>query len=356
MSSEASEKTEQPSEHKLRESRKKGQVAKSPDLAALASLCGVLLMVMIFSTFFFEKIRATFQTLLRRDLNAIDLVVVKGNAKNALDAWMMLSLPVLFAAGLGAMIGNVGQFGFLFSTDPIKFDLKKVDPIAGVKKLFSKNRLFEVIKQIIKFLVVFWVIYAAVKDALPNLTLLFRVDLSMSLGIIGELVKSIFVRVVLCFLVIGVADFFWQRFSFLKSMRMSKYEVKKEYIQQEGDPEIKHERRRIQQETLEELSTGNVSEASVVITNPSHVAVALRYKGYEDAVPKIISKGVGRNAKTIIGEAQRLNIPILRNVPLARDLQWLEINEEIPERLYDSVAEVLTFIQELNIKNAEASS
>ncbi len=208
----------------------------------------------------------------------------------------------------------------------------------------------ELAKQLIKFVVVFWVIYVAIKEALPNLSLLFHVELVVALRIVGDIVAAIFIKVVLCFLCIAIADFFWQRYSFLKSMRMSKYEVKKEYVQQEGDPEIKHERKRIHQETLESLSAGKVEEASVVITNPSHVAVALKYKEETDSVPRIISKGVGRTAKAIISEARRLNIPIMRNVPLARDLQWLEIDEEIPERLYDSVAEVLTFINELNIK------
>jgi flagellar biosynthetic protein FlhB len=156
----------------------------------------------------------------------------------------------------------------------------------------------------------------------------------------------------LCFLVIALVDFFWQRWSFFKSMRMSKHEVKKEFIQQEGDPEIKLERRRIQQETLEALSSANVVDASVVITNPSHLAVALRYQESKDLAPRVIAKGVGKNAKAIIGEARRMTIPIMRNVPLARDLQWLEIDEEIPVRLYDSVAEVLTFINELNEKNS----
>lgn len=356
MSAEASEKTEQPSEHKLRESRKKGQVAKSADIAALASLLSVLLITSIFTMFFFEKIFASFHFALARKFNAVDVTVVRNSATFALDTWMLVSLPILLAAATGALIGNLGQFGFLFSTDPIKFDLKKIDPIAGVKKLFSKNRVVELLKQFAKFGAVFFIIFRVVSHELPNITLLFRVDVTSSLDIIGNLIKTIFIHVLLCFLFIAVVDFFWQRFSFMKSMRMSKYEVKKEYVQQEGDPEIKHERRRVQQEALEVLSTSNVGEASVVITNPTHVAVALRYKDGEDDVPRVISKGVGKNAKTIIGEARRHEIPIMRNVPLARDLQWLEINEEIPERLYDSVAEVLTFLDELNAKHTKSAS
>lgn len=353
MSSEASEKTEQPSEFKLREARKKGQVAKSADIAALASLFFALMVLMLFFTLFMKRLFGSWQGLFSNGFNTIDNAFVEKNVRFAFESWLVLSMPILLAAGLGAVIGNLSQFGFLFSTHPIKFDLKKIDPISGTKKLFSKNRLMELLKQLIKFTVVFLVIFYAVRDALPNLSMLFRVELLIALAIIGDLLQTIFVRVLLCFLMIAILDFFWQRFSFLKSMRMSKYEVKKEYIQQEGDPELKHERKRVQQETLEAISTSNVKDASVIITNPSHLAVALRYNEQLDEVPRVISKGVGRMAKLIISEAKSQNIPIMRNVPLARDLQWLEINEEIPQRLYDSVAEVLTFISDLNAKHSE---
>ncbi len=131
-------------------------------------------------------------------------------------------------------------------------------------------------------------------------------------------------------------------------MRMTKHEVKREFKQQEGDPIFKQERRRLHHETLEAMSSSSVQEASVVITNPSHVAVAIKFDEEKDTVPIVIAKGVGKVAHMIIKEATTHAIPIMRNVPLARDLSWLEINEEIPKKLYDSVAEILTFVHELN--------
>ena len=160
---------------------------------------------------------------------------------------------------------------------------------------------------------------------------------------------------IICFLVIALFDLLYQRYSFMKSMRMSKYEVKKEYRQQEGDPHIKQERRRMHEEIQESAGVKNIGEAAVVITNPGHIAVAIKYKDGIDQAPTLIAKGVGKRAKELIGEARNQNIPILRNVPLARDLQWLAINEEIPEQLYDSVAEVLIFIHELNAKYEAAA-
>lgn len=346
--SEGEEKTEQPSDFKLREARKKGQVAKSADVVALFGLFFTVAFLAFFSPFCLKKTMTFLVSLNRAGYGQTSSLLVQEAAREAFDLWFILSIPILLAAAVGALIGNLCQFGFLLSTHPIKPDLKKINPISGLKKIFSKDRLVELIKQIVKFSAVSIVIYLTVKDALFEMSLLFRLDLSSALGKVIDLISTIIVRVLLCFFAIAVFDFFWQRYSFTKSMRMSKYEVKKEYKQQEGDPHIKQERRRIQQETLESLSTSSVGDASVVITNPSHLAVAIKYDEENDQTPIVIAKGVGRLAKSIIEEARRKDVPIMRNVPLARDLQWLEINEEIPSRLYDSVAEVLTFISELN--------
>lgn len=342
---EGEEKTEQPSELRLKEARKKGQVAKSADVAALASLffacCTAAIMVPLAA----QRVSA----LLVKLSNPTQASVFAATSE-AFDLWFLLSLPVLLAAMLGAVIGNVGQFGFLISSHPIKFDVNRINPVRGFKRLFSKDRLVELIKQLVKFSVVFLVIYGAIRESLRAIILLFRVEFYGSLSRISDVVYAVFVRVLLCFFAIAAFDWWWSRRSFLQSMRMSKYEVKKEYYQQEGDPHIKQERRRQHQETLEEAGAG-VEDASVVITNPSHLAVAIKFDESVDETPRVCAKGRGAGAKLLIERATRQSIPIIRNVPLARDLQWLELNEEIPHNLYDSVAEVLLFIQELNQKN-----
>lgn len=352
---EGEEKTEQPSEFKLREARKKGQVAKSADVVALCSLSCALVFFAFFIPFCLQQMTDFFHHLFFDLRGNINPHLIKSSTRKGLDLWFLLSAPILFMAALGAVIGSLSQFGFLLSSHPIKPDVKKMNPVEGIKKLFSKDRLVELIKQVVKFSVVFWIIWTTVKDSLRNISMLTRTDLGSALMLISELVASIVIRVVLCFVGIAIFDFFWQRHSFLKKMRMSKYEVKKEYIQQEGDPQIKHERKRMHQEAIENAATEGVRDASVVITNPSHIAVALRYDDAVDMVPTVIAKGIGARAKVIIDEANRNRVPIMRNVPLARDLQWLEINEEIPKNLYDSVAEVLTFVFELNQKASKPS-
>lgn len=347
---EGGEKTERASEFKLREARKKGQVAKSADFISLLSMGTALLAIAMLASFLFRHIRAFFDQwpllFSKREPQAL-----VGALSKAFDTYFMITVPILAAAMLGAIIGNVAQFGFLFTSHPLKPDLKRLSPMKGLKKIFSKDRFFELIKQCIKFILVFWIIIAAIKELLGSISRLFRLPLADALSPMDEVVFTVFSRVLWCFFIVSLIDWFWQRFSFAKSMRMSKYEVKKEYKQQEGDPHIKQERRRLHQEVIESNSMNSLEHASVLITNPSHLAIAVRYNHSIDAVPTVMAKASGSDAKALIVKAQKIRLPVIRNVVLARDLIWLDINEEIPEHLYEAVAEVLTFVMELNQKH-----
>ncbi|HXW53538.1 MAG TPA: EscU/YscU/HrcU family type III secretion system export apparatus switch protein [Myxococcota bacterium] len=346
--SEGEEKTEQPSEFKLREARKKGQVAKSADVVTLVTLASTSAFLTCFLPFCIHRWSDFLNKVNSLGINHIPDYLMHRTLKDAFNLWFLLSIPVLFVASAGAIIGNLGQFGFLLSGHPIEPDIKKLDPIAGLKKLFSKNRAIELVKQIYKFSAVLLVIYFIIRNHMSNVIMLIRVDLSTALLLASDLIAGIFTRVILCFLVIAAFDLYWQRYSFKKSMRMSKHEVKKEYKQQEGDPVFKQERRRLHHETIEAMSSSPIKDASVVITNPSHLAIALKFDEEHDAVPIVIAKGIGLHASVLVKEAKLHDVPIMRNVPLARDLSWLDINEEIPKNLYDSVAEILTFVHELN--------
>lgn len=348
------EKTEHPTDLKLRQAREKGQVAKSADIVTFMALTFTLLFLAWFMPLLVKKIIIFFRQLhVIEPYESISQTRITEKLYQGAKLWFWLSLSPLLVASMGAIVGSVGQFGFLLSAHPITPDLKKLNALAGLKKIFSKDRAVEFIKQVLKFSLIFWVLYEAIHASLFQISLLFRPELGASISIMAQIVSKIMVRVLICFFLLAIFDLFYQRHSFLKSMRMSKYEVKKEYKQQEGDPHIKQERRRMHQELQESSASQDVGEAAVVITNPRHVAVAIKYTDGVDAVPRLIAKGTGRLAKDLIKEAHRQKIPVLRNVPLARDLQWLSINEEIPQHLYDSVAEVLIFIYELNLKHQD---
>lgn len=343
---EGEEKTEAPSELRLKEARKKGQVVKSMDVLALVCLSIVGTTIIASAPFLARRLIGLIVSLIQGELTHSQMLI-RLACKRSLDVWFLLSIPVILSALLASVIGNVGQFGFLFTTHPLKPDIQRINPVRGLKKIFSKDRLVELLKQLLKFAAVFVVMYQVVRQDFPAVTLLYRQPFAAALGTLYHLVFKIFSMVLICFLVIAIFDWFWSRYSFLKSMRMSKHEVKKEYIQQEGDPHIRQERHRQRQETLESID-GGVDSASVVITNPTHLAIAIRYDEQQEEAPRVCGKGVGLKAKIIIEEARRKDIPIIRNIPLARDLQWLDIDEDIPPSLYESIAEVLLFVHELN--------
>ncbi len=347
---EGEEKTERASEFKLKEARKKGQVAKSADFVSLLSLSCVLFTLFVLGSFLFKRMSTIFHQMPRL-FSTHESTALVPVLKEMFDGYFFMSIPLLAAASVGAVIGNLSQFGFLFSTHPLKPDLQRINPIKGIKKLFSKDRFFELVKQLIKFILIFWIVIAAIKDIASSVSRLFRLSLIDALSCMGECIVIILSRVLLCFLMVSLIDWFWQRFSFAKSMRMSKYEVKKEYKQQEGDPHIKQERRRIHQELAESGGMNALENATLLVANPSHLAIALRYNEELDAVPLLIAKASGNDAKSLIAKAQKMHIPVIRNVVLARDLIWLDLNEEIPEHLYEAVAEVLTFVMELNQKH-----
>lgn len=272
---------------------------------------------------------------------------LQGMAWKGLGMLLLLSLPCAFAAFCFGILGNYIQIGFLWTTEPLKLDFNKINPANGFKQLFSKDRLVELIKQSIQFGVVAAVIYAVIKGQLKDIVLTQRMSLEISLHVMQELVMRISIAMTLLFVVAGFVDYAWQRYSFRKRMRMSKYELKQEYKQSEGDPELKAERKRLAYEMLFHSTQAQVKEADAVITNPVHTAVAIRYDAKERTAPHVVAKGLRKNAEIIQEIAKKYRVPILRNVPLAHALHELDIDEEIPEELYQTVAEVLHFVYEL---------
>jgi flagellar biosynthetic protein FlhB len=260
---------------------------------------------------------------------------------------VLVSLPVLGAALVTSLIGNYFQVGFLFTTEPLTPKFDKLNPVQGVKQMFSQKRLVEVLKQLIKFILVGIVVYMSVKDSLREIVLMPRIGIEGSLIIAGQVIADVCIKVGIAFMIIAVADYFLQKRIFKKSMMMTRDEVKREYKESEGDPEQKGERKRLAHEMIMQGSPQKVRNADAVVTNPAHIAVAIQYDDKHHDAPMIVSKGIGLNAEKIKEIAKQHHVPILRNIPLAQALNKLNIDEEIPEELYEAVAEVLNFVYEL---------
>jgi flagellar biosynthesis protein FlhB len=350
------EKTEEASPQKLKQARDKGQVSKSQDAIQAMGF------VIVFSTtaLTLESTARQMREFMFASLDAAvrrgdDLPIVLAVAEQALWATLFASMPALGAAVIAALVSNYMQVGFLFTAEPLKPDIKKLNPVDGFKNLFSKKKLIESLKQLIKFILVSWVAYGALEEGMREVVLAARIDLWTGVYVGGQIMYNIALRVGFLFVIIAAADFFWQRHIYMKDMMMSKYDVKQEYKQSEGDPHQKAERKALAEELILHGSQQNVANADAVVVNPTHIAVAIKYDREKGGAPRIVAKGMRKNAEAIKEIARENGIPILRNIPLAQALNKLDLNEEIPEELYEAVAEVLNFVYELKEKEQKAA-
>src|SRR4029434_999942 len=243
------------------------------------------------------------------------------------------------AAGF-IIAGIVGflQVGAIFSFEPLKPSGKKLNPIEGFKNMFKTQTFIELVKNILKISFIFYMSYSVLNASLPEILNTTRLSMVDSSRIAGAMIFKIVLRVLLLFVAIAFAHFMIQRWQFMKQMRMSKDEVKREYKQDEGDPHIKSHRRALHREMVFGDMPKQVKAADVVVTNPVHVAVALKYDKEEMGAPEIVAKGQRLFAEAIKKVAEANGVPIMRNVPLAWSLVEMEVGDEVPEELYNAVA------------------
>lgn len=344
---EGGEKTEDPTPKRLRESRQKGQVAKSQDLSAAVLFLAIALLLLTTG----GKIRETLSGAL---IDSIQLAL-SAPALNVESACEMLRdgmrvmfrvlAPFLLVGFVVAGATMYFQVGPLFSMQPLSPQLSKIDPLKGFKsRFFSMQTYIELGKSLVKITIVGVLVYFVLKGALRDIGLTVRHPIETGVILTEKLVHSLVLKVGALFLVVGAADVLLQRHQHLKKLKMSKEEVKREYKQQEGDPMHKHERKRMHQEILQHNMVQDVRKADVLITNPTHLAVAIQYQKGEMGAPQVTAKGERLVAQQMIEVARKYKVPIMRNVPLAHALFALEVGAEIPAELYAAMAEVLNWV------------
>ncbi|MFA9463821.1 MAG: flagellar biosynthesis protein FlhB [Velocimicrobium sp.] len=343
------EKTEEATSKKLDHAREEGQVARSQDLVMSLQLIGLFLTLKIFISSIgsallevFSDIYGLMSTLLSDEFNT--------NMAHALltlciEKFFIITLPLFLIAFLIAFIGNLVQVKWKPTLKTLAPKLNKFNPISGVKKLFSKDKIIDLIKQIAKLLVIIYVVYNALKDQWGMLSNLYSISLNNAISLIGGIVINLGLKISIFFLTIALFDFWYQKHKFSKDMRMSKQEVKDEYKQSEGDPHIKGKIRQKMREASQRRMMQDVPEADVVITNPTHLAVAIKYDRGNTEAPVLVAKGADYIAQKIKEIANNSGIEIVENKPLARMLYYnVEIGNEIPPELYQMVAEVLAYV------------
>ena len=351
------EKTEEPTAKKLTDARKEGQVAKGKDLTASVMLL-VLFMVLRFTVGNIgERIIECFNKNYTLIGDLFDSMHGEFNMQysiqvlrtTALD--MLLILLPFFAVGfIVAIVIEIVQVKWKPTTKPLKPKLSKFNPINGVKRLFSVKTLVNLLKQIAILVIIGIVVYNKLKGRMADIYKLYDIPLTAAIELLADIIFDIGTVICVIYLVIGVIDYVYEKRKFKKDMMMTKQEVKDEWKNTEGSPEVKQKQRQKMAEVSRRRMMQAVPEADVVITNPTHFAVALKYEQNKGKAPVVVAKGEDYLAARIKEAARENNVEIVENKPLARMLYYnVELDEEIPPELYQAVAEVLAFVY--NIKN-----
>lgn len=342
-----SEKTEQPTPKKLRDARKKGQVAKSKEIASAAGITGLFLVIWIGSDFFMEHFKE--MILLPSRYYEIGFSeALKQVMGGVFIEYLLLSLPIVSIAMILGIAANYFQIGALFAPESVKPDLKKLDPVQGMKKIFSMNNLIELIKSVVKITFLGILIYIVIKESVHSLVRIPYLGISGLLMVLGGILKNMVIYTSIAYIVVAAADYFLQKKQHVKKLMMSKDEVKREYKEMEGDPVVKGQRKQLHREMAMNDAAQKTRGASVLVTNPTRLAVALYYEKDKTPLPLVVCKGEDLLARRMIEVAKEEGIPIMQNVPLARDLyEHSEVDQFIPTELIESVAEVLRWVRDL---------
>ena len=257
--------------------------------------------------------------------------------------------PILLVTMLCAVVATFTQTKFLVTTELLKPQFERINPLKGIKRLFSLKSLIEALKGLLKIGLLMIIVYMSIRDMFLESSRYLYTDLPISAAHVVEYGAGMVVRICIAFIVLAAVDYIYQRWDYERQMKMTKQEVKEEYKQMEGDPQVKGKIKQIQRERAQQRMMQQVPGADVVIRNPTHFAVALRYKPEQDNAPIVLAKGQDAVAQKIVEIAQANHVAVMENVPLARALYAeAELNQEIPPTLYNAVAEVLVYIFKLN--------
>jgi type III secretion protein U len=351
-----SEKTEEPTDKKLRDAKQKGQGPKSTDIVAAAVLIVSLLGLIGMGGAIYERLSSVVKLGLGDALQAKTNQAMAALATQMLMDALWAALPLVVMSVLVAMLALFAQVGVVISFEGLTPKFDKLNPAEGVKKIFSVRSLIEFIKSIFKAVALGWVLWISVKGMVPLLVGAAYLPLSSASLVAWHSMLDLLGVACLVFVVIAPIDFGLQRYLFIKDQRMSKDDIKREHKEADGDPQMKGQRKAMAHEINNSPPQQKVPGASVVVTNPTHFAVALRYDPETTPVPVVVAKGADEAAALIRQIAAQHGVPIVGNPPLARALFKLPLEHPIPAALFDAVAVVLRWVAELERVNAASAA
>lgn len=346
------EKTEPATAKKLQDVRKDGQTAKSKELITAISLMSLFILIKIYVgvvgqkfTEVFKDIYGTFQKVADSSDNGMRMADAVSSVREVLMSSISIAVPIFIVAVVVGILCNSLQQKWMVTAKPLQPKMSKISPASGFKRIFSFRQLFELIKSIAMMLVIGIMSYVTIKDKVNILLTFYDISLNAALETVGDIIVDLGIKISAVFLIIGFVDLIYQKFKFKNDNMMTKQEIKDEYKNTEGDPQVKGQIRRKMAEISRRRMMEQLPEADVVITNPTHFAVALKYEPDSGKAPVVIAKGADYLAFQIKDKARECNIEIVENKPLARMLYHnVDIGMEIPPELYQVVAEILAKI------------
>lgn len=351
MAEEGGEKTEQATDAKREEFRKRGQVAMTRELGTALTILLTAGLLYSMGRFFMKNITDIFY----KSMDGEFIALAKSNQNSEIffyigEKLLFLLGPVFLVTLILGVAAQVLQTGFLQVEDALSPDLNKLDPLKSLSRIFSMKGIAELAKSLLKIVIIFTTMYFLLKSEFSQIPYLSGMSLEQIISYLGYIVFKLFLGVGIFILVLAVADYFFQRFQLEKEMMMTKQEVKEEHKSREGDPLIKARVRKIQREMANKKMLLEVPKANVVITNPTHIACVLKYDEKLPA-PQLVAMGADLMAEKIKEIARQHNIPVIENKPLARAMfKTMKIGQIIPRELFVAVAEVLSYVMRLNKK------
>lgn len=340
-------KTEKATPKKKRDERKKGNAFQSKEVVSIATLIIGFVLISKLGGFILVQVKGLYLSELSNIGGMYDLTIASclQIMKESMMVFFISTIPILLALALAGIVMSGVQTGFLISGEAIKFKYSRISMLQGLKRIISLRSVVELVKSIIKITVIMWIIYTSVQDLLVITPDMLNTSLDNNLAFMLDRIMSIVYKVCLIFVSVAVLDFAYQKFDYEKKLRMTKQEVKDEYKQTEGDPQVKGRIKEKQRRLSMNRMMQQVANADVIIRNPTHYAVALKYDLKKDLAPIVLAKGQDYMAKRIVDAGMKHKILITENKPLARSLyEMVEINNYIPAELYQAVAELMAWV------------
>jgi len=356
MAEEAGEKSEEPTPHRLREAREKGQIAKSKEVTTALLLIFSYVLFRYTGEYVWNNLTSMARSILSQIPNTGDFsysfagyILLLG-----VQGLLLCVAPIFGLTMFISIVAEALQTGFLFAIDPLQPKLERISPAEGFKRMFSLQGFVELIKSILKIVIVFWIMWGAIKDDIPYVVVLIKGQPWDAVILGGSIAYKVAIRVGLFYVAIAILDYLYKRWEYMRGLKMTKQEIKEEYKRLEGDPMIKQRMRELQRQVAYQRMMAAVPQADVVVTNPTHIAVALKYETPKMKAPTVLAKGERKAAEEIKRIADGSYVPIVENEPLARSIyRTTDVGKQIPGELYQAVAEVLAYVFKVKKKRAE---